>query len=45
MEINTIKISDIASHPTQRMDAQYWVKSFKILTSHNASELNPNLID
>jgi len=40
MEINTIKISDIASHSTQRMDAQYWVKSFKILTSHNASELN-----
>jgi len=41
MKTNTIKISEIASHPTQRMDAEYWLnKSFKVLTSHNASELN-----
>lgn len=26
MEITTVKISEIAEHPTQRMDADYWVK-------------------
>jgi len=40
MKINTIKMSEIAEHPTHRMDAQYWTKSFKILTSHSVSELN-----
>ena len=26
MEITSVKISEIAENPTQRMDAEYWVK-------------------
>jgi hypothetical protein len=25
MKVATVKISEIAEHPTQRMDAEYWV--------------------
>jgi hypothetical protein len=26
MKVTTIKLSDIAKHPTKRMDAAYWLK-------------------
>jgi len=26
MKHTTVKISEIASHPTMRMDAKYWIK-------------------
>ena len=30
MKYTTVKISEIAAHPTMRMDAGYWLKKKKI---------------
>lgn len=41
MQVQTINISEIASHPTNRMDAEYWIKKkslevgTKVLIAHN----------
>ena len=33
MKYITVKISEIAKHPTMRMDAKYWIKKKKKATS------------